>query len=160
MKQKISPFAAASLAATALVFSSFTTASAQELPKPDGKPADMTKPVQVFILMGQSNMVGLGKITGPDGSLEHAVKVKNKYPYLVDEAGAWSVRQDVRNVRVMVGRGGGMQLFNNEWMTITGKTMGPEYGIGHPLGNALDAPVMLLKSCIGDRSLGWDLLPP
>lgn len=120
----------------------------------------MTKPVQVFILMGQSNMVGLGKITGPDGALEHAVKVKNKYPYLVDDAGAWSVRQDVRNVRVMVGRGGGMQLFNNEWMTVTGKTLGPEYGIGHPLGNALDAPVMLLKSCIGNRSLGWDLLPP
>jgi len=27
----------------------------QDLPRPDGKPADMTKPVQVFILMGQSN---------------------------------------------------------------------------------------------------------
>ena len=29
-----------------------------------GKPADMTKPVQVFILMGQSNMVGAGKFAG------------------------------------------------------------------------------------------------
>ena len=28
------------------------------------------------------------------------------------------------------------------------------------LGEVLDAPVMLLKSCIGNRSLGWDLLPP
>lgn len=155
-----SAFAVAIFATTALALSSFATVSAQEIPKPDGKPADMTKPVQVFILMGQSNMVGLGKISGPDGSLEHAVKVKNKYPYLIDEAGAWSERKDVRNVRVMVGRGGRMQLFNNEWMTITGKTMGPEYGIGHPLGNALDAPVMLLKSCIGNRSLGFDLLPP
>ena len=34
------------------------------IPKPDGKPADMTKPVQVFILMGQSNMVGMGDISG------------------------------------------------------------------------------------------------
>lgn len=147
---------------TLLAFS--TTASAadasKELPDPDGKPADMSKPVQVFILMGQSNMVGLGKIAGPEGSLENAVKVKKKYPYLVDDAGNWTERKDVRNVRVMVGRGGGMQLFNNEWMKITGKTMGPEFGIGHPVGNAVDAPVMLLKSCIGNRSLGWDLLPP
>ena len=30
----------------------------------------MSKPVQVFILMGQSNMVGMGKIAGGEGSLE------------------------------------------------------------------------------------------
>ena len=136
------------------------TDSKQQLPRPDGKPVDMTKPVQVFILMGQSNMLGKGKIAGGEGSLENAVKNKNKYPHLVDDAGKWTERKDVRNVRVMVGRGGGMQLFNNEWMTITGGTMGPEYGIGHPVGNAIDAPVMILKSCIGNRALGWDLLPP
>ena len=122
--------------------------------------ADLSKPVQVFILLGQSNMVGLGKVTGPDGSLDFAVKNKKKYPHLVDAAGNWSERADVRNVRVMVGRSGGMQLFNNEFLKVTGKTMGPEYGIGHPLGDAVEAPVMLLKSCIGNRSLGWDLLPP
>jgi hypothetical protein len=136
------------------------TDSKQQLPRPDGKPADMAKPVQVFILLGQSNMLGKGKIAGGEGSLENAVKNKNKYPHLVDDAGKWTERKDVRNVRVMVGRGGGMQLFNNEWMTITGGTMGPEYGIGHPVGNAIDAPVMILKSCIGNRALGWDLLPP
>lgn len=38
--------------------------------------------------------------------------------------------------------------------------MGPEYGIGHSIGNAIDAPVIILKACIGNRSLGWDLLPP
>jgi hypothetical protein len=122
--------------------------------------ADLSKPVQVFILLGQSNMVGLGKVTGPDGSLDFAVKNKKKYPHLVDASGNWSERTDVRNVRVMVGRSGGMQLFNNEFLKVTGKSMGPEYGIGHPLGDAVEAPVMLLKSCIGNRSLGWDLLPP
>jgi hypothetical protein len=133
----------------------------RNLPRPDGKPADMTKPVQVFILLGQSNMVGLGKIAGGEGALEHAVKEKKKYPYLVDVAGSWSERKDVRYVRVMSGRGGGMQQFNNEWMTVkTCRTIGPEFGIGHCLGNAVDAPVMVLKSCIGNRSLGWDLLPP
>lgn len=132
----------------------------KQMPRPDGKPADMNLPVQVFILLGQSNMVGLGKVTGGDVSLEHAVKTRKKYPYLIDDAGKWTERKDVRNVRVMVGRGGGMQLFNNEWMTIKGGTIGPEIGIGHVVGNAIDAPVMILKSCIGNRALGWDLLPP
>ena len=113
------------------------TWAAETIARSDGKPADMTKPVQVFILMGQSNMLGMGKIAGDkEGTLENAVKNKKKYPYLVDEAGKWTERKDVRNVRVMVGKGGGMQLFNNEWMTIKGKTIGPEIGIGHVLGNA------------------------
>ena len=116
----------------------------------------MTKPVHVFILLGQSNMVGKGKITGGEGSLENAVKTKNKYSYLVDDAGAWTERKDVRFVRYMSGKG----PLNNEWMTVKGGTIGPEFGIAHPVGNAIDAPVMILKTCIGNRSLGWDLLPP
>ena len=98
--------------------------------------ADASRPVQVYILLGQSNMVGLGKVTGPDGSLDFAVKTKKKYPYLIDAAGNWAERPDVRHVRVMVGRNGGMQLFNNEFLKVGGKTLGPEYGIGHPLGDA------------------------
>jgi hypothetical protein len=126
------------------------------------KPADMTRNAKVFVLLGQSNMVGLGKVTGGDGSLEHAVKEKKKYPYLVDAAGAWAERKDVRFVRVMQGRGGGaMQRLNNEWMTVkTMKTIGPEFGIAHRVGDAFREPVLLLKSCIGNRSLSWDLLPP
>jgi hypothetical protein len=131
-----------------------------QLPRPDGREADMSKPVQVYILLGQSNMLGMGKVAGGEGSLENAVKVKKKYPYLVDDAGNWTVRKDVRNVRVMGSGTGDMRLFNNEWLTIKGRTIGPEIGIGHCLGNAIDAPVLILKSCIGNRSLGWDLLPP
>ncbi|MEZ6142097.1 MAG: sialate O-acetylesterase [Zavarzinella sp.] len=135
---------------------------AATLPVPDGKPADMTKPVKVFILLGQSNMLGFGKVVGDkDGTLEHAVKTKKLYPFLVDAEGKWTVRNDVRNVRVMVGRGGGaMGIHNNEWLTIGKGNIGPEIGIGHHVGNTLTEPVMILKSCIGNRSLGWDLLPP
>jgi hypothetical protein len=136
---------------------------AATLPDPDGKPADMAKPVKVFILMGQSNMVGLGKIGPADkpGSLEHAAKTKKLYPFLVDDAGNWTERKDVRNVRVMVGKGDGpMDVHNNEWMSVKGRSIGPELGIGHELGQLLGEPVMILKSCIGNRSLGWDLLPP
>ena len=163
-------FGLSSIALTAVALSPFATvsAAAPEIPKPDGKPADMTKKVKVFILLGQSNMVGLGRINAgdkgkPEGSLEHAVKTKVKYPYLVDDAGNWSVRKDVRFVRMMQGNG----LMNNEWLGVAqpeqifkSTTIGVEFGIGHVVGNAVDAPVMILKSCIGNRALGWHLLPP
>jgi len=131
------------------------------LPDPDGKPADMSKPVQVYILLGQSNMVGAGKITGDsEGSLTYAIQEKGKYPYLVDDEGNWTERKDVRYARVMGSGTGAPRQFNNEWMAIKGGKIGPEYGIGNYVGEATDAPVLILKSCIGNRSLGWDLLPP
>ena len=122
-------------------------------PDPDGKEADMSKPVQVYILLGQSNMLGFGK---PQVLQKIAPE---KYPYLVDDAGAWTTRKDVRNVRVMCSGNSPAKDYTNEWMTIQGN-IGPEMGIGHALGHVTDAPVMILKSCIGNRSLGWDLLPP
>ena len=84
----------------------------QQLPDPDGKSADMSKPVQVYILLGQSNMVGAGRVAGAkNGTLENAVKTKKLYPYLVDDAGQWTVRKDARYVRV-AGSGTG-----NTWST-------------------------------------------
>jgi len=123
------------------------------------EPADMSKPVQVFILMGQSNMLGFGQVAGDkDGTLENAVKSKDLYPYLVDDEGNWTTRKDVRNVFVM---NNNVRL--NSWLTAgeanTGK-IGPDLGIGWQMGGIFDAPVLILKSCIGNRSLGWDLLPP
>ena len=151
------------LTLVALFTSNMTQAqNSKPLPDPDGKPADMSKPVQVYILLGQSNMLGFGKTAGADkdGTLEHAVKTKELYPYLIDESGKWTERKDVRNVRVMGSGLGGAKLINNEWMTIKGRAIGPEIGIGHHVGNVTEAPVMILKSCIGNRALGWDLLPP
>jgi len=135
--------------------------ASHQLPDPDGKPAKMGKKVKVFILLGQSNMLGAGKV-GPEdkpGTLEHAVRKEQLYPFLVDDDGNWTERMDVRNVRVMQHRNK-MRLFHNEWMTVKPGKIGPEFGIGHYLGNHFDEPVMVLKSCIGNRSLGWDLLPP
>jgi hypothetical protein len=68
MKQKHTTrraFALSSLALAAFGLSSFATVTAAEqtIPKHDGKPADMQKPVKIFVLMGQSNMVGLGNKT-------------------------------------------------------------------------------------------------
>ncbi len=129
-----------------------------ELPDPDGEEADMSKPVQVYILMGQFNMLGAGRVSGSnEGALKNACKNKKLYPYLIDEAGNWTARNDVRNVRV---NGRTMKVYNNNWLTLNGGNIGPEIGIGHYLGHAVTAPVLILKSCTGNRSLGWDLLPP
>lgn len=154
------PFATFSLAAAAPLLAPIATRADSPLLDPNGKPADMSQPVQVYLLLGQSNMLGFGKIKGGGDSLEHAVKEKNLYPYLIDENGNWTERKDVRNVRVMGSGTGAMRLFNNEWMTIKSGKIGPEIGIGHHVGNATEAPVLILKSCIGNRALGWDLLPP
>jgi alpha-galactosidase len=156
------PVAVAALAL--LAFPAFAT----ELPDPDGKPADMTKPVQVFILMGQSNMLGFGRIDPEDknGTLSHLVKQQKKYPHLIDDAGNWTTRKDVRNVHVMDKRGAGLTEFTvfqdmkNEWLTVSGRHIGPELQFGHIMGEIHDEPVLILKACIGNRSLGWDLLPP
>jgi hypothetical protein len=135
-----------------------TTAIPDVLPAPDGKPADMSKPVQVFIMMGQSNMVGLGAVEpeSKNGSLAFYCKTEKKYPYLIDEAGKWTVRNDVRCSMVTCDQQTG-------WLEPgfgAKDNIGPELGFGHVVGHALDAPVLLIKACIGNRSLGWDLLPP
>ncbi len=140
----------------------FDTDPKHQLPRPDTKPADLTKPVKVFILMGQSNMFGMGEV-GPEttrGTLAYLTKKEKRYPYLLDDTGKWTARSDVRYVQVMPGKGGGMQTLHNEWLTVKGKTIGPEVAFGCIMGQALDEPVLVLKSCIGNRSLGWDLLPP
>lgn len=125
-------------------------------PDPDGKP------VKVYILLGQSNMLEMGKVAGDqEGTLQYAVKSKGLYPYLVDDAGNWTVRQDVRNVAVMGSGGPGKtQVRKNDWLQVAGGKIGVEIGIGHHLGQFHDEPVLILKSAIGNRSLGWDLLPP
>ncbi|MEO0476938.1 MAG: hypothetical protein AAF085_13350, partial [Planctomycetota bacterium] len=76
-----------------------------KLPDPDGKPADMSKPVKVFIIMGQSNTLEFGKVEGDkEGGLKKAI-AEGMYPFLVDDAGNWTKRADTRVVFTM-GSGG------------------------------------------------------
>ncbi len=125
------------------------------------KEADVSKPVKVFIIMGQSNTLEMGKVAGADqdDTLEGAIKKDKMYPFMVDEAGVWTVRKDVRNVGIMQ-KGDSGDAYRNDWLTVSGNKIGIELGIGHKLGDAIEEPVMILKSSIGNRSLGWDLLPP
>ena len=154
------------LAFLSISLSAADLAGKDELSKPDGQGADMSKPVKVFLIMGQSNAVGLGRIKGDKDSLEKAVTEEKLYPFLVDAASNWTERNDVRNVFVEDGKNDSTAVFHNEWLKVgAGKGrlkafLGIEFGVGHQLGNFYDDPVMLLKSCSGNRSLGWDLLPP
>jgi Carbohydrate esterase, sialic acid-specific acetylesterase len=137
------------------------------LPASDGKTADQTKPVKVYVMLGQSNMLGFGRVEPKDvqGTLEHCVYAKGMYPHLVNSSGKWIVRQDVRYVHVMDQRGVDYKelekfgVVRNEWL-VPNKSFGPELGFGQVMGYFHDEPVLLLKACIGNRSLGWDLLPP
>jgi len=132
-----------------------------------GQSKAKAKPVQVFIMLGQSNMLGFGRVGPADkqGTLEHLIKEKGKYAHLRDKDGKWVERDDVRFVHVMDKRGTNFREFEkfddrkNQWLKVAGN-FGPELGFGHVVGDALEQPVLLLKACIGNRSLGWDLLPP
>ena len=113
--------------------------------------------VEVYILLGQSNMLGEGALNpeNKDGTLANAVS-RGLYPYLIDSEKKWVTSNTVRNVRVMDGRDGKMHVFNNEFLNASrSEKIGPEVGIGFMLEKASpDAPILLLKSCIGNRSLG------
>jgi hypothetical protein len=129
----------------------------RQLSKPDGKAPDQTKKVKVFILMGQSNMVGMGDIqpeTKP-GTLVRLTRTDKKYSFLLDDAGQWTVRKDVYYYDARLKKGSFLSATSNN-----GNSIGPELGFGCIMGQIVDAPVLVLKSCIGNRSLGWDLLPP
>lgn len=147
-----------------------------------GTAAETTAPVKVFILMGQSNMLGLGDV-GPVGkrrSLEYAVKKKRRYQFLVGKSGQWIVNKHVRLVDLLPGRvenqenqitfmnqihdgrrPRGMIVPYDQWLSIQGhRYIGPEFGIAHELLKVIHGPILLLKTCNGNRSIGWDLLPP
>lgn len=148
----------------ALVFGFNATADEQslgdlkgEVLRPDGKPADQKEKVQVFVLMGQSNMVGMGDIEreARPGTLTRLTRVEHKFPFLLETNGNWSVRKDVYYYDARLKKGSYLSAISNN-----GKSIGLELGFGFVVGQQLDAPVLILKSCIGNRSLGWDLLPP
>ena len=53
--------------------------------------------VKVFIIMGQSNTLEMGRVKGDkEGTLEHAVKNEQLYPFMVDDSGNWTTRKDAQ----------------------------------------------------------------
>jgi len=133
--------------------------AARQLVAPPAEAPDTNKPVKVFILMGQSNMVGFGDV-GPRtnrGTLAFLTGQEDKYPWLLDGKGDWVERNDVWCVKTTVGPRQG-------WLSpvfgASPKLFGPELGFGWVMGQIHSEPVLLIKASQGNRSLGWDFLPP
>ncbi|MEJ6700343.1 MAG: M60 family peptidase N-terminal accessory domain-containing protein [Akkermansiaceae bacterium] len=133
-------------------------------PLPDPDPTDIgvtNQPVKIYIMSGQSNMVGIGYVNEPlngnPGSLAGITKVDNKFPNFIDNAGDWTERKDVWYEGVI-------SATAKKWLSAgcgaSADRLGPELGFGHILGEHHSAPVILLKSSIGNRSLSWDYCPP
>ena len=112
---------------------------------------DAPKKVKVFILAGQSNMEGKGKMSLAEYQSE-APQFKDFYKHLKKD-GKWIVRDDVwinfleRKGNLTVGFG-------------SPNCIGPELEFGMVVGDYFDEPVLLIKTAWGGRSLGRDFLPP
>ncbi len=119
--------------------------------------------VRVFILAGQSNMVGAGEVNlNPSrndgkGSLQWLTEnpsTKNSYSHLRTNTGAWVQRDDVfiwfldRKGPLEPGYGSNLHK------------IGPELGFGWTVGDAFEEPVLLIKLAWGGKSLAEDFRPP
>jgi alpha-galactosidase len=126
-------------------------------------PAVAGDTVKVFILAGQSNMQGHGKVKAEPkandgkGSLEWLVNnnaTAQRFKHLVDEQGNWIARKDVqiwyldRHGDLAPGFG-----FREGYI-------GPELGFGICVGDAINEPVLLIKLAWGGKSLASDFRPP
>ncbi|MCF7730129.1 MAG: hypothetical protein K9N23_00500 [Akkermansiaceae bacterium] len=110
-------------------------------------------PFKITYLTKDAN--GLGWIDRMDvpGTLSALVKYKGMYPYLMNDKGQWTARDDVWYKGVVAAAG-------SRWLGVGSGNIGPELGFGHVVGNGIDDPVLVLKASQGNRSLGWDFLPP
>ncbi len=114
-------------------------------------PLAAEQPVKVFVLAGQSNMVGHARVS----LLEHQITdpaTREIFAHLHDN-GEFVVRDDVfikfldRYGKLTVGFGARDKI-------------GPELEFGHTVGNHYDEPVLLIKSAWGGKSLYRDFRPP
>ena len=110
-------------------------------------------PFKVTYFTNDAN--GLGWIVRLDvpGTLSALVNYENKYPYLKNEKGQWVARDDVYYKGVVAAAG-------SHWLGVKAGRIGPELGFGYMVGNHHEDPVLILKTSQGNRSLGWDFLPP
>jgi hypothetical protein len=114
-------------------------------------------PFKITYLTDQAN--GLGWIARIDipGTLATVVKQDGKFSYVVDKNGNWVERKDVWYKGVVTAGA-------SKWLSVGcgagNNNIGPELGFGHIVGDFHDEPVLILKASQGNRSLGWDYLPP
>jgi len=149
------------------IYASFTdpTAAAENpglpypLPKPEATDTGVAnKPVKVYIMAGQSNMWGTGRLSGDEpGTLDTLTGPEGQFPNLLASAGGYFARQDVKYRGLVNGVASGLLAPGQGGNS---SSIGPELGFGWVMGWHHDEPVLLLKTSWPGRSLGWDFLPP
>jgi len=130
--------------------------------------------LKVFVLVGQSNMEGHGKVDGvkTEGSIPWLLnnpKYAADYKHLVDKDGKTLVYDDVwvyypresytyepKDVQY----GPLEPRFGQSNRTKENRLIGPEFGIGLQMRQQFDEQVLLIKTCWGGHSLGALFLPP
>ncbi len=116
--------------------------------------------LKIFILAGQSNMVGFGQLKGSPGTMETYVKNNpDDYGHLVDRSGKPVVRDDVWIVNLSYQEKEIMGWLTTGYGANAGH-IGPEYAFGFTVGDTYEDPVLLIKSAWGGRSLYHNFLSP
>ena len=114
--------------------------------------------VKVFILTGQSNMQGKGLASHLDTYKEDP-QIRDTYGMLKKD-GQWVVREDVWITYPTNNKGAKSGGLTVGYGTKGVDSIGPEFGFGHTIGEAIDAPVVLIKVAWGGKSLAVDFRPP
>ncbi|MAG92549.1 MAG: hypothetical protein CMJ48_02185 [Planctomycetaceae bacterium] len=134
-------------------------------------PSAEKRPVQVFLLAGQSNMEGQGVVdldhpqhyNGGKGILERVMQDPRKakqFAHVKDDQGNWVVRDDVW-VRFQTRHSLKKGPLSIGYAGYPGKHhIGPEFQFGHVVGARLEEQVLLIKTAWGGKSLYKDFRPP
>jgi hypothetical protein len=140
---------------------------------PGGKPvltkvtldAGKRQPIQITYFKGGSAALWLEQVDlVGKGDLNTLTKKEGKFPYLIDDAGNWTVRNDVyfHEARLAAegGKGAPMSADSNSKCLPKCKSIGPEVGFGFVMGTFHDEQVLLIKTSMGNRALRFDFRPP
>lgn len=137
----------------AVICSAAAVTAQPETPAPNGK-------LKVFILAGQSNMVGFGTVLGDKPGTMQTVTQENPDKYArLSKSGEPITRDDV----YVVNLSGGKQKQAGYLDTNFGAQanhIGPEYAFGWVMGDYYEDPVLIIKCSWGGRSLFHNFLPP
>jgi len=114
--------------------------------------------VKVFILTGQSNMEGKG-LAAHLNTYKDDPLIRDTYPKLKD-GDQWVVRDDAWITYPTKHGGAKHGPLAVGYGTKGDTSIGPEFGFGHTIGEAIDNPVVLVKVAWGGKSLAVDFHPP
>jgi hypothetical protein len=115
-------------------------------------------PIKITYFKGGSTAFWMGQVDLlGKGDLEVVTKRDKKFPWMIDDEGNWTVRNDVYYQEVRIAADGRGCLLS---ATSNGQFIGPEVPFGYVMGTFHDEQVLLIESSMGNRALSFDFRPP